>query len=267
MLGKLIKYECRATGRIMLPIYAATVSMGMISSVFIKFMPSGQFDNNILMNVASVLSIMLFSSLVVTAIVLSFVISIIRFKKNLLGPEGYLMNTLPVSTWQNTGAKLMCAVLFEILSVVVTLIAGFLFVILGGRAELIDVYSQFQAVFMQVWNQATFDMWVAFIEVCVLVFLGVINMNLMIYAAMSVGHSAASRKTLASIGAFVAFYIISQFINALLVQPLMGRADLMENFKFIPYQFFAGLIVIELFYISAYYVLTNYFLQKKLNLQ
>ena len=99
MLGKLIKYELRASGRLLLPIYGAVVIMGLISSIFIKLRPDFSFGNRFL-TVAAVLSMILFFVLIVAAIIASYIFAIYRYKKNLLDSEGYLMNTLPVSVRQ-----------------------------------------------------------------------------------------------------------------------------------------------------------------------
>ena len=45
------------------------------------------------------------------------IIQIQRFSKNLLGDEGYLMFTLPASVSQHITAKLVVAVLLDVLSV------------------------------------------------------------------------------------------------------------------------------------------------------
>lgn len=55
--------------------------------------------------------------LFMAAFVLTLIIQIQRFSKNLLGDEGYLMFTLPASVSQHITAKLVVAVLLDVLSV------------------------------------------------------------------------------------------------------------------------------------------------------
>lgn len=148
MLGKLIKYELRASGRLLLPIYGAVVIMGLISSIFIKLRPDFSFGNRFL-TVAAVLSMILFFVLIVAAIIASYIFAIYRYKKNLLDSEGYLMNTLPVSVRQNISAKLIPAVLYQLLSIIVAFIAGLLFFIIGSNATATDLFGAVNRFFTE----------------------------------------------------------------------------------------------------------------------
>ena len=105
MLKKLLKYEFIATGRIFLPLYGALIVVSFLQKLFFDF----NFGNmrNISLNILIGAIPVLFTTLVVAVIVTTFIMMIMRFYKNLLSSEGYLMFTLPVSVskliWSYTG--------------------------------------------------------------------------------------------------------------------------------------------------------------------
>lgn len=261
MLGKLFRYECKATGRILVPLYGAAILMGLISALFFNFFPHMELT---LIRVTTVISVILFVCLIAASLGMSFLFSIFRFKKNLLGNEGYLMNTLPVSAWHNIGAKLLTAVIFQILSLVVAVISGMLFAVAASRMNLVELFLQAVELCRVVLNNMKPELWIFAGEVLAVALLAAVEMNVMIYAAMSMGHCASEHKVLKSIAAYIGFFIAAQFINSLLFMPIMKFG---VDFNKIPH---TGLLVVgamELFYIVSYLLITNFFLKRKLNLQ
>ena len=109
MLGKLMKYEFRATAIYFLPIYAMLILVSglryAVSLITEKF--SGSYPVFSTFGLSAAYFLLAFGLAVTT-----FVVIIIRFYKNLLGAEGYLMFTLPVSISQNILAKLIPAVVW-----------------------------------------------------------------------------------------------------------------------------------------------------------
>ena len=88
MLGKLIKYEFNANSRTFLPMYIALILVAAVNRVLRVTMSEA--------NLAFGISIMLLVGLFMALGIITLVVIIQRFNKNLLGDEGYLMFTLPV---------------------------------------------------------------------------------------------------------------------------------------------------------------------------
>lgn len=109
MLGKLMKYEFRATAIYFLPIYAVLVLVSgmryVVSLISQKF--ANTFTTFSEFGLSAVYLLLAFGLAITT-----FIVIIIRFYKNLLGTEGYLMFTLPVSIEQNILAKLIPSVIW-----------------------------------------------------------------------------------------------------------------------------------------------------------
>lgn len=109
MLGKLIKYEFRATAIYFLPIYVVLVLVSGLR--YVVSLISQRFSNGFSAFSGFSLSA-IYLLLALGLAITTFIVIIIRFYKNLLGTEGYLMFTLPVSVEQNILAKLIPSVVW-----------------------------------------------------------------------------------------------------------------------------------------------------------
>lgn len=109
MLGKLMKYEFRATAIYFLPIYVVLVLVSGLR--YVVSLISQKFSNSFSAFSGFSLSA-IYLLLALGLAITTFIVIIIRFYKNLLGTEGYLMFTLPVSVEQNILAKLIPSVVW-----------------------------------------------------------------------------------------------------------------------------------------------------------
>ena len=106
MLGKLTKYEIKATARIFLPLYAGLLLFALINKVFIEI--------NLLqtkMAFLSAISGMIYFFIIVATFIITLVVMIQRFYKNLLSDEGYLMFTIPVTPSKHIISKMIVSIL------------------------------------------------------------------------------------------------------------------------------------------------------------
>ena len=136
MLGKLIKYEFKAMGRVMLPLYVVMIFLAGLLSFNLK---TGMNDSaqSLLQKFAIILAFLFFAAVMAVFVVMVIMV-IQRFYKNLLGTEGYLMFTLPVSTWQHILSKALTAMIWIVLGIAAGTAAGFLMVgILSSVPEFI----------------------------------------------------------------------------------------------------------------------------------
>ena len=89
---KLLKYEWKACARTCLPLYGVLILMSLISRILYVIPKNASLDFML-----PAISSMLYMGVMMAAFVVTAVILIQRFYKNLLGSEGYLMFTLPVT--------------------------------------------------------------------------------------------------------------------------------------------------------------------------
>ena len=123
MLGKLIKHEFRATGRILLPVYLVMLLTAALVRGFqvLTEQTAGEF-----MRVLAVLSVLLFSAAVFGGSILAFVLMIYRFYKNLMTDEGYLMFTLPVTTGQLIWSKMIVSAVWLLATAAMDVLSMFI---------------------------------------------------------------------------------------------------------------------------------------------
>ncbi|MDR0839448.1 MAG: hypothetical protein LBN99_07390 [Oscillospiraceae bacterium] len=119
MLGKLLKYEFRSTGRVFLPFYGALVVVAIVTRILNSVKPSGRVGLIAPQLIGIVVTALMLGAVCVIAIILT----IQRFNRNLLGDEGYLMFTLPVGTDSLIWSKLIVSVVWFLLSAVFGLFA------------------------------------------------------------------------------------------------------------------------------------------------
>ncbi len=189
MLGKLIKQELRATSRVMLPLIAAVLVLAMLSGISVALLDREQDMG--FMTVVFVLTIIAFAVCVFAVCVAALIVMIERFYKNLLGSEGYLMFTLPVSVDALVWAKLLVSFIWFAATVVAVVLAVLLLAVVGtSLGNVIGVALEALAAFFLC---SVFD--------C-----------LHFYFAMAIGQSFANHKAAWSV---VFYFVISIAVSLL----------------------------------------------------
>ena len=122
MLSKLLKYEFKSTGRTFGLCYAGVVAAALLLRILGLLSDSIGFSDTLPRSVVlfteflTGLSGVAYAVMIVAVCVITFLLILQRFYKNLLSGEGYLMHTLPVRPWQHIASKLIAAVVWTVLS-------------------------------------------------------------------------------------------------------------------------------------------------------
>ncbi len=202
MLGKLLKYEFRATARVFLPMYALLAVMSAAARlVYGAQMSRAQ---GTLLNILTVVVTVAVIGLLAAVGVVTLILICRRFWNNLLGREGYLMNVLPVTGAGHVWAKLIAAAVWTVASAAVS--AAALYIMLSGFGESIGVreFWEFLRSLREVLKsygivgQADLLM----TQIVVFILLSLLSSVLKIYASMAVGQLASKHRIWASVGAY-----------------------------------------------------------------
>ena len=199
--------------------------------------------------------------------------SLQRFYKNMLGREGYLMFTLPVSVSKLIWSKLIVVMVWIILSVIVGSVA-FMIVIFNFN-DLKIVFSEFGNMMSQIFSGG-----IGFISIMIegilLVLVGCASEVLSIYLCMAIGQLSDKHKGLCAVGAYIGISII---VGNVVFAIIAGAGstpfvlNLVERFlmPMDPIQAMnVTLIAMLLFCLieaTVYFLVTKYLLTKKLNLE
>lgn len=206
-----MKYEIKATGRVFLPLYAALAIMSLLFKAA-TFIP---VDYNSIHSFIFGMGALIFITVIIAIFVLTVVMMIQRFYRNLLCDEGYLMFTLPVKPRTLIVSKLIVTIMWIAASFIVTFLS-ILFIALDISTKTVDI-SDFNLFFSVVGEN--FDvLTVVYILELILVAVSVAAaFVLMIYASLALGNLSSKHKLLWSFGAYIGLYISVQFIIMLAV--------------------------------------------------
>lgn len=259
MLNKLLKYEFKSTGRTFLPIYGALLITAFLTRLFVF---NKDFSNSFFLGIFQVVISSLFGFLLMAVFILTLVVSLQRFYKNLLGEEGYLSMTLPVRPWQHILCKSLTSLVWYIFSSIAAILA---FVILAYEKGMLGDF--FKAIVTLIRRGSlNAQILTACGEFFLFAALGILAFTMMLYASMALGQLSANKRLLTSFGAFLALNFLVQILMGVLgnlavqwVFPMSSRWALNVALLLS--------IVVELFFLAGFFAITNYILSRKLNLE
>lgn len=267
MLAKLLKYEIKATSKIFIPMYIVMFLISIVNFTFIR--------NNVFMKVQNTFQTVIMA-LYIAIMVITIVIITERFRKNLLGNEGYLMFTLPVKPITIISSKFIGSLVWGSLSVLITFISAK--IISNGY------YTSTESIFFGEGSSFYIDdisvtgmelvsnnNHFAIITCILMLLLSVYSVFIfIIYSSLSIGQLCKfnKNKDLMSIGSFLIislclsiYYKVINSISTKLIGPI-------DNLEFIDaFRKITTLGIIDnIIVIIGLFLLTNYLLSKKLNL-
>ncbi len=269
MLSKLLKHEFRATGRVMLPVYALMVISTILMNLFMFL--TERFDSHIL-EIFHGIFIFTFVVSLIGAVVVTVVLMVSRFYKNYMTDEGYLMFTLPVTTPQLIWSKLIAALVWTLSTGLVIFLVIAATAVLGARDWSFVTFREILNLFFPSLSQVN---WVPnLILTAVLALVALLSAYLMFYAAIAIGHSFSNHKGVLSVVFYILFTVAMQILTVFTSIYSVDRStprvptsnSMAPAMEFIQ-TFLAGNIVLYLLVGAAFYLLTRYFLKRRLNLQ
>lgn len=219
MLGKLIKHEFRATGRLMAPLFGALLLLAVFSRVANQILQQVPNPTRVLY-IVSVLLAIVYVLAGLGVMVFSTVLMIKRFHQNFLTDEGYLMFTLPVGVHSLLWSKLITAALFFLFTFAAELLALAIVIWQGGVSA--ELYNNFISGLRELGSYYTGNGIAIALETFAMLFVSLLVTCLLFYAPMSIGYSFANHKGLLS----VVFYFVIQSVQQIFgVFTLAGLAD------------------------------------------
>ena len=114
MLGKLMKYDLRSNFRTLLPLWLTTHGLAIVYSLLYgsRIAPSSAVGRFLLIVLPAIVLVLLLGAMFTIALVYM----VRGFSRGLLGQEGYLMFTLPVTPTALIASKALSALVIELLT-------------------------------------------------------------------------------------------------------------------------------------------------------
>ena len=267
MLGKLLKYELKATARIFLPLYAVLLVFAAINKLISSLSATNEFAT------PEVISLIIYITILVGMFIMTYVVMIQRFYKNLLRDEGYLMFTLPTTSWKHIVSKLLISMMWMVTSGIAAFVSimiiafdkifftGFWHVMTDAVGNFFRLLDASAALFI--------------LEMIIAGIVGLASTVLIIYASIAIGHLFNQHRVLVSLGAFLALNTISQILFSItgaipgaifLPVRISSINDLQTLQPFFHFMIWYGIVLFGILS-AGYFFITRYILSKRLNLE
>nr|WP_288524495.1 ABC transporter permease [uncultured Romboutsia sp.] len=268
MLGKLLKYELKATSRVFIPLYIAILVVSIVNGLSLNL----EIFN--IQGLATIILMCLFISL----FVITIVVTIQRFNKNLLKDEGYLMFTLPVSSKYLVLSKYLTSLIWTFLSFIVALLSFTIIFTIATYGDFNYSYfiNEFNLLFS---NMLNLNILGQFLKIILLMIISYTIFIFNVYLALSVGQLPIFNR-FRNVSSFIGFLVINLLISyaqnivSLFVNDASVNIEAIDNINYainsVTSIVSKGLniaIVINLIIILVLFFATTYILDKKLNLE
>lgn len=267
MLGKLLKYELKATSRVFIPLYIAILVVSIVNGLSL---------NLEILNIQGLATIVLMC-LFISLFVITIVVTIQRFNKNLLKDEGYLMFTLPVSSKYLVLSKYLTSLIWTFLSFVVAFLS-FTIIFMIPTYKYFDFsyfINEFNLLFSNISNILGTTILSEFFKIVLLIIISYTIFIFNVYLSLSIGQLPIFNR-FRNISSFIGFLVINLLISY--VQNIVDNAfvniEAIDNVNYsidsISSIVSKGLnvaIIINIIIILVLFFATSYILNKKLNLE
>lgn len=217
MLKQLLKYEFKATKRLYFGLYLALALLSVVLGVTFRqehaLAHSTSFQN------LEVILMMVYVSVILAIAVLCFVNTVQRFCRNLLGREGYLMHTLPVTETQLILSKLLTSMVWVLCSGLVGVVCITVMVSIGVLdAEVLGTLSwdRWKQLWQMLYGELGPEFWVAMVWTILINLARLASLILCVYAACMIAHQFKKQTMAAGILAFIGMNIVENQIDKLL---------------------------------------------------
>lgn len=291
MLKKLLKHEYKATARFFLPVYLIFIPLLAIQRLSMLLVDRVDTDNQIITAIVGFVSGMFTLVTVLSLIAMlacPLVYALVRFWKNMIGDEGYLTHTLPVTTGKSILAKLIVSETWFVVTAIIALLCGVLYCISIDTDFVKFIWEQLRDIWSLASDLGVGGWLIAVIVTAVLSLLTQLAGNLLtVFDAMSIGQIASKHKLLTSAGAYIGImFATTTLIQAVLalIGAIFGSDILIyaESISISPStpditavapqtaQFIFGVLLISIvancLIATLHFFLSRHFLSKKLNL-
>lgn len=256
MLGKLLKYELKATARTFLPMYIALIVFATIQRVLGREKIGGLEELNFAGEITTIVIVALFIALGV----IITIIMIQRFYKNLLRDEGYLMMTLPVST-----RKLILSKLIGTLVWVIGSIATAVFVIIILFSGYHEFWRELNMIFTEMMkmliNENKEIVIVAILFGCSVIVGSIANI-LLVYLALAISQFSFAHNHRIAVSV-ISFLVLNMIISQIAV----GLTTIGLTIGISPIMQMIVTLLVSIVVVVVLFEATNWILSKRLNLE
>ena len=289
MLKQLLKYEFKATKSLYFGLYLALALLSVVLGV--SFRQENAWADHTNFVRLEVILMVLYLSVIFAIAVLCFVSTVQRFYKNLLGREGYLMHTLPVTETQLILSKLITSMVWVLCSGLVGIVCITGMVSIGVLdAEVLGTvnWDSWKQLWGMLYGELDAKFWLVMFWTILINLARLADLILCVYAACMIAHLFQKYRMVSGILAFIGLNIVENQIDKLLgtnhVNLFMDITDRVADvnvtgatYGMTPMQTmttafgadsgYLFCFVVTSAFAAAYFCLTRWLMKHKLNLE
>lgn len=264
MLGKLMKYEWKATWKLFVPMNIFIVVMSILAyiTVQLSFFDS---DNGLVMLTGVILVVTYILSMFVIAVG-TVIYLIYRFYTSVYSDEGYLLHTLPVDKHHIIIAKAVTSAAWIIINTILIYLS--LLLLFSTQVGIMDVIESGFDVYVDILNDYNTISGFGILMTLIASFFALIARILKIFACISLGQLASNHKVLASFAFYYGIYFVQRLFT-LFYYAILAIIERMTDYEYSVNLFGTSwefTLISSLIYCALFYFLTWYMMDKKLNL-
>lgn len=217
MLKQLLKYEFKATKSLYFGLYLALALLSVVLGISFR-QENARAHSTSFQNLEVILMV-LYLSVIFAIAVLCFVSTVQRFYKNLLGREGYLMHTLPVTETQLILSKLLTSMVWVLCSGLVGIVCITGMVSIGVLdAEVLGTvnWDSWKQLWGMLYGELGAKFWLVMFWTILINLARLADLILCVYAACMIAHQFKKQTMVAGILAFIGMNIVENQIDKLL---------------------------------------------------
>ncbi len=264
MLGRLLKYDFKSINRLGIPMSGIALIAAIIGTLALKVVTNAPDDASGIPVVLCILCVVASAVAVFAYTVVVWILLLYRFYTNMYTDEGYLTFTLPVKPKHLIISKLITAVVWSLISLIVVLISVIVIVTFGTGNGLVNfewtnIFSRLSEVGI---NTADIIYGIIYLFVSVVFSFLIIYLSITIAAVLTRKH-----KILVAIGVYYGINtVISIFttIGELIVAALKSQTGAAVD-VFMATGGWVSIVIYVVFSVVAF-VICNELMKRKLNL-
>ncbi len=268
MLGKLMKYEWKATWKLLLSANILTVAMTGLARCMMLLMEQTNYSEFTMVDFLAVMVLFTYVGSMFAVCVGTTIFLIYRFYTSTYGDQGYLLHTLPVDTHHIIIAKVLVSAAWVIINI--TFIYLSVIFLLASSSEIFHSMMEGMVDMIEYLGAekiSAFTVIMTLLAFLFSIFAKVLKMG----ACISLGQLSANHKLLLSFAWYIGIYFVEQLIQGLyLIMTLFIRNQVTQNTYWGYGSYFDNqwetTLLAGILSCVVYYMLTWYVMSRKLNL-
>lgn len=267
MLGKLLKHEFKATGRLLLPIYIAFIIITPITAVYLRLTGTSLFpEDSMFFNVLSGLCMALYIIANIAMVTASYIVILYMFYKTMVSKEAYLTHTLPVKTSSLLISKTLVATIWSIIAFVLMFVSIFSF------TRIIGVFHKGDITQIVLNQRGITPLYI--ILFILLIVVGLISSYTTYFTCFAVGQRFTGHPIAGAILSYMVLSFIMQIISTLAITAFSftdfyDKLELDDSsimYSNVPLVYLGFLIAFSSFLTIILFLISNHMFKKKLNI-